>query len=697
MTKMYLAVIGANENAVLLQREDPWSIDPDRFRGTFLTKDGMEDLCEWLERLKIFTKSDEIYNEQFLEPVRLVAKMMDSFRNMEKRTTDLEGWVFAKSKPSDDSFSAEKKVIVSAIFPELQSAMTVKVSESTANEINSNYFVFGECQPVGLVNRVHQTHTNNRQSLKKVSLSEFDFLFVAFEDIKKLGASIEMENFCEIESVQSEVKHHMGFPFVSSAKVLQVAGPQVVLKGTGEQKTVKMQMSNHYIKNADRQDPKKLEGKNVRFLGVQWYKARSKNAVDLEVPEIFLMQEEENEDMLRLENVVGAIRLRGSINQSEAEKILGKEIPQDSSIEILEGMARFRYSGSYDRVCAEFIQTMSKIRSFREKFKTVTPQLTEEQVIDERRKNTESMASLIKHYRELYDILLNYQMQYDIYGTYEIDSAFSTLSPLPEGIIKKKISLLKHLGIFEHEKEIKITEQGFKILTIVAGRDLDTKFSSVSRGIIDLDKIKNEDIPPSVLLAYLRNGRVSGYLPVKLDNQTTEMFWTLGGKVTDYERMNSTYSERMSLILEVMHSVNHPLTTQAISEKTTEKGYEIGSFTVNLLLNEIEKTSRVRKIDDSWEYTVQGRLLDLFMSHPNDMFDLDDLFKKTSLGKIHEGKLLTPRVLKYLQDFQNTNVISKIKDKWTLMKNIDEKMESVRERKTQNKEEEKPNKKDRYW
>ncbi len=212
-----------------------------------------------------------------------------------------------------------------------------------------------------------------------------------------------------------------------------------------------------------------------------------------------------------------------------------------------------------------------------------------------------------------------------------------------------------------------------------------------------MDKIKNEDIPPSLLLAYLRDGRVSGYLPVKLGNQTTEMFWTLGGKVTDIEEMNSNYSERMSLILGEMNSVNHPLTPQAISEKITEKGYEMGSFTVNLLLNEIEKTSRVRKSGDSWEYTIQGRLLDLFMSHPDEMFDLDDLFKKISLGKIHEGKLITPRVLRYLRDFQNAHVILQIKDKWTLMKNIDEKIESVTERKIQNKKEEKPNKIDRYW
>ena len=690
---MYLAVIGANENAILLQREDPWSIDPSRFKGTFLTKEGMEDLCEWLERLKIFTKSDEIYKEQFLEPVRLVAKMMDKFRNMDKRTSDLEGWVFAKSKPSGDSFSDEKKVVVSAVFPKLQSAMTVKVSESVAKEIDSNYFIFGECQPVGLVNRIHQVHTKNRQTQKKVNLSEFDFLFVAFDDIKNLDMSIEMENFCEVESVQSEIKHHLGFPFVSSAEVLQVTGPQVVLKGKGEQKIVKMQISNHYHKNSDNQDPKKFEGKQVRFLGVQWYSPSSKNAVNLEMPEIFLMQEEEDSERLDFENLAGAIRLRGKIGKLEAEKILSKEIPTDDCIEIKEDVARFRYSGSYDRICAEFIQTMSMIRDFREKFKTIAPQMIEEQVIDEKKTNTENIASLIKHYKELYDILLNYQMQFDVSGIYDIDSAFSSLSPLPEGIIKKKIRFLKYLGIFENEKEVKITNKGFKVLTIVSGRDLDAKFSSVSRGIIDLNRIQNEGIPPSLLLEHLRNGKVSGYLPAEIDKKKTEMFWTQGGKVSESEeKLMLNYSEKMNVILEVMRSVSHPTTTQGISENIKEKGYDIGNFTVNLLLNEIEKSSRIRKSDESWEYTIEGRLLDLFMSYPDEMFDLDKIFEKIVIG--YNSKKV---VLRRLQDMENANVISQIKDKWTLKKNIEEKTESVTEKKVQSKEEENSKNIDRYW
>ena len=411
------------------------------------------------------------------------------------------------------------------------------------------------------------------------------------------------------------------------------------------------------------------------------------------MPEIFLMQEESDTDRLRFEDLIGAIRLRGKMSKSEAEKILYKEIPAEDSIEVKDDVVRFRYSGSYDRVCAEFLHTMSLIRTFREKFKTVASQLTEEYVIDEKKSNIQNMASLIKHYRELYDILLNYQMQNDINGTYSIDYAFSKLAPLPEGIIKKKISFLKYLGIFEKEKETKITEKGFKILAIASGKDLDTKFSSVSRGIIDLNEIQNEGIPPSLLLEHLRGGKVRGYLPVMINKKKTELFWTLEGKVTDsQEKLTSAYSEKMNLILEIMRSVSHPTTTRGISEKMREKGFDIGNFTVNLLLNEIEKSSRIKKSDESWEYTIEGRLLDLFMSYPDEMFDLDKIFEKIVIGTIYKKD-----VLRRLQDLTNANVISLINDKWTLKKNIEEKTKSITEKKVQSKEEKNQKKMDRYW
>jgi len=257
-----------------------------------------------------------------------------------------------------------------------------------------------------------------------------------------------MENFCEIESVQSEIKHHMGFPFVSFAKVLSVSPPQVILKGFGEEKVLKILVSDHFYKNSEREDPKKFEGRYVRFFGVQWYNARSKNAIKFEMAELFLMQEENDKERLKFENVAGMIRLRGKMSQLEVENMLGKEMNQDDCIEIKDGIARFRYSSSHDKICADFIDAMSKIRQLREKLKLNSIQVTEDQVIDKKKMSVLGLASLVKHHKILYDILLDYLFQFDRNGEYSIDAAVSSLDSWPEGIIKKKISFLKYLGIF---------------------------------------------------------------------------------------------------------------------------------------------------------------------------------------------------------------------------------------------------------
>jgi hypothetical protein len=673
MTSMYLAVIGANENAILLQKNDPWDIDPNRFKGSTLTRNGMRDLCEWLERLKIFAKDEETYRTQFLEPVRLIAKMTERYRNMDRRSTELEGWIFSKSKPKADMYSNEKKVLVSAVIPKLQTVMSVSVSESDAKRISSKYFVFGGCQPIGLVNRIHLVQSDNRQTQKKALLSEFDFLFTSYDDIKKIGRSIEMENFCEVESVQSEIKHHMGFPFVSFAKVLTVRQPQVVLKGIEGGKVESFQMSDHFYANSDMEDPKRFEGKNVRFFGVQWYSPRSKKAANLEKPELFLMQEEEDKERLRFEDLAGRIRLRCKMAKSEAEEILGKKIDTDDCIEIREDNARFRYSGSYDEVSSNFIQTMSKIRNLRENLKIVSSQVTEEQVIDEKKMNTENLVSLIKHFKELYDILLDYQMQFDSVGEYNLESAVSSLHHLPEGVIKRKISFLKYLGIFEQEKEVRITNKGFQILSLSAEEDLDRKFTSVSRGMIEIDRIKNEGIPPSVLLEHLRKGNVKGYCPVKLGNRKTEMYWTLGGKVGDVgEKIISKYDKLLDRVLEIMCSVSYPMTTQGISERTQKSDDVIGNFVVKLLLEETEKTGKIQRSGDSWQYTLEGRLRDLFRLHPDNTFDMNLIFSKISVGTMHEQK-----VISVLQKLRKEKVVSTVNGRWTSNTNMNGKVTMI--------------------
>ena len=317
--------------------------------------------------------------------------------------------------------------------------MSISVSEKSIKKTSSNYLEFTKCQPVSLANRIHQVSNSTiTKTNKPVLLSEFNFLFVSFEDIGLIGSSIEMENFCEIESIQSKGKQHMGFSFVSFAKVIDVQKGIMYLQGLdARQPAVPFAISKHYYENAKMVHSKEMIGKHVRFFGVKWFSldmaAADTNAKNAEV---FLVQEGD-ESRLRIEDAMGMIRLRSMVSQKDAEKMLGAGFTE-KCINTYNNLTHFKYSRSSDIICDKFLETVATIRNLRAKFKTFSPRITWEQLIDSEKLSHYSCLSFIKKSRELYEILIDYRMQIDQYGTYDREISFSKL-PYSTEILKRKI------------------------------------------------------------------------------------------------------------------------------------------------------------------------------------------------------------------------------------------------------------------
>lgn len=672
MTAFYNAIIGLGENTKILQTDSPWDIDPNEFEGSDHTKDGMDKICGFLELIKNFTKDEATFREQFFDPFKIIAKMLDGFRDPSnsRRTADLEGWIFSISRPTRTSqYSSESKKTVSMVIPELQTVMSASISEESVEKTSSKYFQFTKYQPIGLVNRMHPVNGSSISKIDRdVLLLEFNFLFTSFNDIKLIGSSIEMENFCEVESIQSEVKQHMGFPFVSFAKVIDVQG-SLLLEGIDKQEMISFVIPNNYYENAKMKDPKKLIGKYVRFFGVKWYNPSKKSESNRE-PEVFLMQEEENVDRLKLEDVIGMIRLRSKMSEMEIRKHLGEEIITDDCIEVKNNSAYFRYSGSDDPICAKFIETVSAIRNLREKFKTSSPRVIQEQLIDPKKLDKNFCISVVKKYRLLYEILVDHQMQMDQHGKYDRDLTISR-STYPEEIVKRKIWQLKFLKIFEFNKhDEKITNVGKKVLEQCMKDNMDA-LPSKSQSMIEIEKIQTNGIPPSVLLKYLEEGNLEGFSPAILEGKKTKMFWTVGGKISGInETKIIEYQNKRNAVLDVMRSVRNSVTSQWISEELAGKGIKIGNFVVNLLLLESEET--VEQDGDSWKYPIHVRIYDLFQFFPDKKFNLDSICSKLVIPKLESEK-----IKKYLKDFENTGKVFSINDEWTSTKNIDKKITSI--------------------
>jgi hypothetical protein len=111
--------------------------------------------------------------------------------------------------------------------------------------------------------------------------------------------------------------------------------------------------------------------------------------------------------------------------------------------------------------------------------------------------------------------------------------------------------------------------------------------------------------------------------------------------------------------------VSFPITPQGIAERMNSEGNHIGRFAVNLFLEEAEKTQRIRRSGDSWEYTLEARILDMFQAFPQETFDMKFIFDKIGVGTIHEKE-----VLRILDNFQKAKVISYINGRWTCNVNM---------------------------
>ena len=93
------AIWKSEVNTDLLLTEDPWDISYTQFGGNQEDKMKMSNFCEYLEFVKMITKDENVYKEQFLKPVELSAQYLkNTIRGIKgRRSVGLDGWIFATS------------------------------------------------------------------------------------------------------------------------------------------------------------------------------------------------------------------------------------------------------------------------------------------------------------------------------------------------------------------------------------------------------------------------------------------------------------------------------------------------------------------------------------------------------------------------------------------------------------------------
>ena len=622
LTNMYNA-LRTTANSRIIVEKTPDKIGRGEYSGDELARNSMAGLCGWLSGISSLAKDDATYRAAFLDPVRAAAKMRLKLSRMTTRSASFDALVFAQMQRYDREYKTQR-TIMSAVVPGLQAPMSVRVSAENKDLRGHGYRVLEKCQPVPLANRIHQTGGQVRRSGRRIRLSEFDFLYTALEDVRSLGRSLEMENFCEVPSPDAKPRPRLAAPFVTFGTV-EASGPAVWVKSLDGKHRVKM-IAQDQAAELSGAPPAGFERKTARLLGAQWYEPDGDPDSVPEDPSLYCIEADGDLGALRLQEACGRVRLRGSVPAGEIPEGLRGRLSELPCISAEKGSVAYARRRARGEVGTHFLEAHGGICKTRTKLNAV--QLTEDQVIDRRKSGVSGLAGALtsRKHGALGALLLDFVMQMDERQEYDEGAAAKSLCMEP-GAYGGKMASLRSFGIAEK------ADGGWNLTK--KGRDVAKEISKRMAGRIpdgDLPAVLNPDalagrgIPPSMTLFLLRSGALAGYRPALLGGRTTEVYWVGRGEP---EGLAGTLERLERSVLEAMGGVSHSSTAAGIAPDV-----RVSAFTTELLLSEMSKDpdGPVRPDGGSWEYTVAARVRDLLERERRQVLSEDDVAVRIGVG-----------------------------------------------------------------
>ena len=343
MTKLYLSVSGATENARIMQDKNFLeNFHPQTNNvGNPTIRRAMNQMFYGLAALKIFSKSEEAFEQQILGPFRAVAQFRTEVSNLagfsgRRKNTALYGWIFAKSKPHEDDYGNVKGTL-SILFPLLQTIMSMRIHEEVANTLGYLMYKFENVLPFPLANRVQPTLRYGwiEKQNRSPQISGFHYLFASLADIDQFACSVEMRHYCEISSAQSGKRQLLGALLIIPGKVIFASERQRrLIIGSMLDPTIqeKFFVSEQTM---ERLSPKLIDdfqGKLVRLVCIRWYDLGKEDDKHPASPEVITLQEESDESKLAEDELTGYVRIRGRVDINEITSKFDRKVCEKISV-----------------------------------------------------------------------------------------------------------------------------------------------------------------------------------------------------------------------------------------------------------------------------------------------------------------------------------------------------------------------------
>lgn len=678
LTDLYASIAESTDNAHTLIDRNPEEIDWNVTKGSSQIKDCFVRATKWLADLKEFVLSSEIYSKQILEPVRLVASYLIHIRSLQSHTVKTFGWVFSKSKPYDDTNYGGKRVMLSILFPELQNAMTLRCTVEQANRMEHGMYDFDEIQPLPFVNRIHQFHPSIEKNSKLLKLSDYHFLKVSCDDVELFSRTLSLENFCDVESSQSNRKHNLGAPMILSGKIISVKGHNITLQSV-TQKTIRLNVSQQLENNTGNGNVELFQNKLVRVLCIWWYQVELESNPTPEYPEAFYIDVVKNESELLEDDMVGFVRLRGSVkNESIFAKYPNVKIDKVSRLVSTGGSLGLPASRSItdNPIIAEFLKTTNQIRNLRKELKVAeTILVMPEEILDTDKISIEGLVKILKNNEELKKILLTAIGILDMEGSVESKELEDSVG-MEHPTFRKKLLWFGYVGlILEDEEKLMFTKEGKEVAYLILREKIRNLINtSKSNRIIYLPDLETNGIPASLLIRSLHTPEDNPYFKRVISNGVPcNLFWACSPFDTDEETLGEVKKRLASLydqILLIFSKQSYPLTILKLVEDLENNSITMSYYSTNQLVSKMEREGKLTRDGNSWVYPLEARITDLLTMNPNKVFSVDEIIEKTMTPLLEKKKCFA-----ILELLAKKRIASPIKPGfWTFADNLLEKL-----------------------
>lgn len=640
LSNLYVALINSSENCEIMTKFDAEYVDYAKFGGNDLARECMKNACVWLQQIRPFIKNDHTYKSQFLRPAQIAAEYILKIRN-QTPTTTVSGWIFSISEPYDDMRFGIKRVTVSMVVPSLKTIMSLRIRSDEIKNIGYGFYEFGEIQPVPLVNRFHQFHPKISKTNEKISLKDYDFLKVSFEDFDKFSDSIEMSNFCEVDSAQSGLRHHLGSAFVVPCKIIRTRQPRITIQSTVSDSTKTVLMSDQLLKNYSYEYWDNLRNKTGRLLVIQWYDPGGDEGISMKT-EVMFMELDEDMTSLKKDELLGYVRMRDKVSIEQLDLLFGKmDISSLRSLEKDQNSIKFKvFEKSGDFVIDEFLKSVKIIRDLR------TPsriddciQLNYFDVVDLEKMSNLGLANLIKKDGVMLAILEYVLRNIDKKGELPSVSTMSSDTGITEFIIRNKSGWLTNLGLAERiDDRVGITPKGRKVTFASLKNKIKEKIQGCSQDIISIPEFET-DIPKSLICEFLEKPE-SGYFSIELEGIKNKLFWAKSFS----NELKKIFQDKFDLMTSefqiVMRNVNYPFTALKAMEDLSKINNKTTFFSTEIIIHELARKKILVPSGDSWEFVLKHRIMCLLEENPDHVYSTYEIISFLTIPLLDKEKTL---------------------------------------------------------